>query len=81
MQTMNFVLAKQIIDSLLMFHLRLSLKASTPYLEIQYGPPVALTLPNTLATFTTLPLAFLMSGRTLRVTAITPFRFTSSMDL
>lgn len=64
-----------------MFHLRLSLKPSTPYLETVYGPPVGLILPNTLATLTTLPLAFLISGRTLRVTAITPFRFTSSMCL
>ncbi len=61
--------------------LRLSLKASTPYLVMQYAPPIVLILPNTLATLTTLPLAFLMSGNTLRVTATTPIRLTLIIDL
>ncbi len=61
--------------------LRLSLKPSTPYLVMQYAPPIVLILPNTLATLTTLPLAFLMSGNTLRVTAITPIRLTLIIGL
>lgn len=62
-------------------HRRLSLKASTPYLDTQYGPPNGLIRPNTLAMFTTRPLVDLMRGRTLRVTSITPHRLTDSICL
>lgn len=60
------------IDSSNLLYLRASLKASTAYFDTEYGPPKGLILPNTLATFTTRPLAFLMSGRMLRVTPMTP---------
>lgn len=62
-------------------HLRLSQKPSTPYLETQYGPPVGAIRPKILDMFTTRPWAFLMRGSTLNVTAMTPVRLTSSMDL
>lgn len=62
-------------------HRRLSLKDSTPYLEMQYGPPNGLIRPNTLATFTTLPLVIFIRGRTLSVTSITPHRLMASMGL
>ncbi len=58
-------------------YLKLSEKASTPYLERQYPPPVSESLPSILATFTTRPRAFFSRGRHFRVTSIRPKRFTS----
>lgn len=58
-------------------YLRESERASTPYLDRQYPPPMRDSLPRILATFTSRPRPFLSSGRNWRVTSITPTRFTS----
>lgn len=60
-------------------YLRQSEKHSTANLEMQYPPPLAATLPNTDATFTIRPRAFLTRGRKVIVMPITPLMLTFSV--
>ena len=63
-------------------HLSPSVKASTPYLDTQYGIKCAeLNLPATLAVLTTRPRAILTSGRNVIVTSIRPYRLTAATAL
>ena len=66
----------------LICHLRPSVKASTPYLDTQYGIQCGeLNLPAVLAVLTTRPSAILTSGRNVIVTSIRPYRLTELVAL
>lgn len=76
-----FIIFRNALACQLMTHLRQSLNASNPNFETQYGPVGRHILPSTLEILTMRPLAFLMKGSTLMVTAMTPNRFTLIMFL